>query len=76
MIESYIKANDNLLLLVNEFNSIDRTNFNEATTRFRFIDKILTDCLGWDHRDITVEDSYEGEYSDYTLHLFRPVAVL
>ncbi len=49
---------------------------NEATTRFHLIDRLLTKCLGWDHDDITAEDSYNGEYSDYTLRLVRPIAVL
>jgi GTPase SAR1 family protein len=76
MIDKYEYAYSSLLNLIQEFEATEKNDFNEATTRFRFIDRILTECLAWEHKDITTEDSYEGEYSDYTLHLFRPVAVL
>lgn len=61
--------------LAEEFKSIDILKFNEADTRFRFIDSILTKVLNWDIKDINVEDSYEGKYADYKLTLFRPVGV-
>lgn len=62
--------------LVTEFKQIDKSQLNEATTRFRFIDQILTQCLAWDTMSVTTEESYNGDYSDYTLSLFRPVAVV
>ncbi|MCG2609984.1 hypothetical protein LZZ90_00515 [Flavobacterium sp. SM15] len=59
-----------------EFKSLDIEKFNEADTRFRFIDTILTQCLEWDLKDINNEDVKDGNYADYKLNLFRPVAVL
>lgn len=73
---NYEKNRSNLESLINEFNSIDIKTFNEANTRFKFIDKILTECLAWDTNSISVEDSYKGKYTDYTLSLFRSVAIL
>jgi hypothetical protein len=58
-----------------EFKLINKSKFNEADTRFRFIDKILTDCLGWEPKDIFNEDVIHNHFADYKLNLFRPVAV-
>ncbi|MCW0047674.1 hypothetical protein OIU13_14170 [Brevundimonas sp. BT-123] len=40
---------------------------NEAGIRFRVLDRILTDVLGWPHDRITVEESTLEGFSDYTL---------
>lgn len=40
---------------------------NEAETRFRFIDVLLTECLGWERNLIPVERYLNGERSDYEL---------
>lgn len=42
--------------------------WNEAQNRFQFIDRLLTECLGWERPDIEVE-SYDdsGGRSDYLL---------
>ncbi|RAO63612.1 hypothetical protein [Micromonospora saelicesensis] len=40
---------------------------NEATTRIRIIDRILIECLGWKHGDITNEPYHAGDYADYEL---------
>lgn len=61
--------------LAKEFQGIDIIKFNEADTRFRFIDRILTDCLNWEPKDINNEDVKNQHYADYKLNLFRPVAV-
>jgi len=58
-----------------EFKALDKDKFNEADTRFRFIDKILTECLLWEPKDINNEDVKNSHYADYKLNLFRPVAV-
>ena len=58
-----------------EFNKLDIIKFNEADTRFRFIDTILTKCLGWEPKDINSEDVVDDHYADYKLNLFRPVVV-
>ncbi len=49
------------------------TNLNEADNRF--IDKILTECLNWEPKDISNEDVRDNHYADYKLNLFRPIAV-
>lgn len=38
---------------------------NEAQTRFSFIDRFLTDCLGWPRESIKVEVYEDGDRSDY-----------
>lgn len=40
---------------------------NEATTRLHLIDTLLTDVLGWPKEQIVAEETYEGEYTDYSL---------
>src|SRR5690606_31551619 len=72
----YEECRNNLEKLNSEFSKINKSDFNEANTRFRLIDSILTNCLGWEPKDISCEDSYEGKYCDYTLSLFRSVCVL
>lgn len=58
-----------------EFKTLEIDKFNEADTRFRFIDKILTECLNWEPKDISNEDVRDNHYADYKLNLFRPIAV-
>jgi hypothetical protein len=41
--------------------------WNEAETRFHFIDDLLGDCLGWPRDHINVEKHLGGEYADYIL---------
>lgn len=74
--DKYESGRQSLEQLISEFQTIDKEKLNEATTRFQFIDRILTQCLAWDPMRITTEESYNGDYSDYTLSLFRPVAVV
>jgi hypothetical protein len=38
---------------------------NEATTRFRLIDSIFFECLGWTKDDVILEESHGREYTDY-----------
>lgn len=75
MNEEYEKGRSLIKLLNEEFKSINKEKFNEADTRFRFIDLILTKCLGWDVKDIQIEDVHDNHFADYKLSLFRPVAV-
>ena len=44
---------------------------NEATTRLHLINALLMDVLGWPKEEIEAEESYDGEYVDYSLG--RPV---
>lgn len=47
-------------------------HWNEAQNRFQFIDRLLTECLGWEKPNIEVEDTDElGGRADYLLG--RPV---
>ncbi|MBC7000900.1 hypothetical protein, partial [Cytophaga sp. FL35] len=72
----YEICRENLIELELEFSKLDKSVLNEANTRFKLIDSILTKCLGWETNNISCEDSYLGKYSDYTLSLFRSVCVL
>jgi hypothetical protein len=72
----YEQCRENLEILIKESELIDINSLNEANTRFKFIDRLLTECLGWETNDISCEDNYEGKYTDYILSLFRSVAVL
>ena len=42
-------------------------DWNEANTRFKFIDELLINCLGWSKPTISVEHFQGGEYADYML---------
>ncbi|HEY5124685.1 MAG TPA: hypothetical protein VIK14_13220, partial [Ignavibacteria bacterium] len=75
MIENYESGRSLIESLIEEFKQIDKFKFNESATRFRFIDRILTECLGWLPKDIDPEDYFDKNYADYKLNLFRPIAV-
>lgn len=74
-IDKYEAGRDVLESLLKDFEEINLEKFNEADTRFRFIDKILVECLNWEPKDINNEDVRDNHYADYKLNLFRPVAV-
>jgi predicted type IV restriction endonuclease len=57
------RALDRLLARLSQ-RSID---WNEAETRFQFIDPFLTNCLGWPKSLIHVERASGREYTDYEL---------
>ena len=44
-----------------------QVDWNEANTRFHFIDELLINCLGWPKSTISVEHFQGGEYTDYML---------
>jgi GTPase SAR1 family protein len=51
--------------------------WNEAQNRFQFVDRLLTECLGWERPYIEVENSDElGGKADYVLAHNPPKAVL
>lgn len=53
--------------IIKDFPS-DSPYWNEAQNRFQFVDRLLTECLGWDRLNIEVENSDElGGRSDYLL---------
>ncbi len=37
---------------------------NEADTRFKVIDRLLFECLGWSKDDVMMEEHHNGEYTD------------
>lgn len=43
------------------------TDRNEATTRLHLINTLLIDVLQWPKEEIEAEESYGGEYTDYSL---------
>lgn len=45
--------------------SFQNTDKNEAETRLKIIDRLFRECLGWEFLDISVEESYNGKYTDY-----------
>lgn len=55
----------------------DSQHWNEAQNRFQFVDRLLTECLGWERPYIEVEKSDDlGGKSDYILGANPPKAVL
>ena len=72
----YEQNRKKLEILKLEFDTIEQKSLNEANTRFKFIDRLLMECLAWNRNDISCEDSYQNKYTDYTLSLFRTVAVI
>ena len=42
-------------------------NWNEADTRFRIIDRIILECLGWPRDSMRLERSHGRQYTDYEL---------
>jgi GTPase SAR1 family protein len=43
----------------------NKSTRNEATTRFRLIDSIFFECLGWSKDDAVLEEAQGREYTDY-----------
>ena len=57
----------NALNVLLEGDATKYAKWNEADTRFHFIDKLLTDCLGWPRISITLEHSQDKKFADYVL---------
>lgn len=74
-LELYERSRENLDELIKWFN-VNNAKRNESTTRLHLIDDIIYKCLNWKKESITTEDSYDGEYTDYTFHHPRPIAIL
>lgn len=71
----YEKGREELAKLRDYFKN-NKSDRNEATTRFQLIDSILLNSLAWERGSITSEDSYNKEFTDYTLHLNQPVLII
>lgn len=41
----------------------------EEDAKIQVINRILTEALGWDHKDISAERKHDSGFSDYVLHL-------
>lgn len=68
MEDAYEKSRKAILELKNWYNSnINEKTRNEATTRLHMIDTILFECLGWNKEECVAEESYNGQYTDYSL---------
>jgi len=70
----YSLALANFRKLVSEFEPI-LDEANEAQTRFTFIDRLLTECLGWPSSEVRVEVYEEGDRSDYECGIPRKMIV-
>ena len=71
----YEEAVENISALRVWFSNHKQT-LNEATTRSHLIDRLIFDCLSWSRDSVTMEDSYDGDYSDYTLKTTRPILII
>ena len=60
-------AFERLNLILDEFDAGLLTCQTEADTRFRLIDRILTEVLGWKHNNIQAEASNPSGFVDYLL---------
>lgn len=69
----YESCRQNLEELATWYQRADR---NEATTRLQVIDRLFLDCLAWSKDDITAEESYNGDYADYTFALTRKILIV
>jgi hypothetical protein len=56
----------NLRALCGEFGHV-LPAWNEADTRFQFIDRLLVECFGWPRELIHTESRLDEEYRDYVL---------
>ncbi|MCY4512625.1 MAG: hypothetical protein OXB86_02935 [Bdellovibrionales bacterium] len=63
---TFDEGRDGLKVLLKEFQE-KNSNWNEAETRFNFIDRLLTDCLGWPKSAIRLEQHHDGQFADYLL---------
>src|SRR4051812_17254058 len=59
-----------------EFYNKKRAQRNEASTRLQLIDRLFFECLGWTRDDVTVEESQNGSYADYTFLAPRKILIL
>lgn len=75
--QQYELSRNNFEALTSWYES-QTTKRNEATTRLHLIDDIIYKCLGWEKEDVTAEDSYEGDYTDYMFksQSMRHIAIL
>jgi len=71
----YEECRNNLDQFVRRFQTLSASR-NEATTRLQLIDTLFLECLGWSRDQVVCEESYGGEYADYTFYTFRPALIV
>lgn len=49
---------------------------NEADTRFKVIDRLFFECLGWSKDDVMMEEHHDGEYTDYAFSAPRRILIV
>ncbi|WP_430431600.1 hypothetical protein [Oceanicaulis sp.] len=58
-------------IILSEISSAKNQNFNEAQTRFKIIDRVVFEFLGWDRDDVNVEirtrEDGSDKFIDYTI---------
>jgi hypothetical protein len=70
------EGRDRLEKIISSF-PVTSPHWSEAQNRFQFVDRLLTECLGWQRPYIEVESSDElGGKADYVLGHNPPKAVL
>jgi len=65
---TFEEAEKNLHQLADWYQNSAIQSRNEATTRLQLINRIITECLGWDLEDCKAEESSNGQYIDYSLY--------
>ncbi|MFQ5681911.1 MAG: hypothetical protein ACE5HC_01440 [Candidatus Binatia bacterium] len=70
-IESGLKALNELVDTI----ECNRPDWNEADTRFQFIDPFVTTCLGWPKSEMRLEQRLERTYTDYELAIPRAIII-
>lgn len=65
---SFQECERNLHKLATWFMNSGTHTRNEATTRLQIINRLLTECLGWDLDDCKAEERLEKTYIDYSLY--------
>lgn len=64
--EGFERAKASLSELVSWWSAQPTENRNEATTRVHLINDLLLGALAWPKSQITAEDRFDGEYTDYS----------
>lgn len=52
-----------------------KANRNEATTRLHLINRLFSECLGWQFEQITCEAYHSNAYTDFTFLAPRPIMI-
>ena len=75
MAAEYGICRENMVELANWYEA-NQARRNEATTRLQVIDRLFFDCLGWSRDDVASEESFGGQYADYTFLFPRKLLII